>query len=366
MAMLTLGLLAMAPLAASEPAEVALYQCEPVASAPVLDGRLTDECWRDRPFLSGWYQYWTPVPKPPLLHTGARLCYDDRALYIGITLDDEQVDKIRATISGRDDPNTWQDDCVEIMVDPASSGTGYRKFTTNFLAARYDELATDAGVNAGWNAEGWQVRTSKGADGWAIEAMFPWVDLGAKPKLGDLWSFDLVRYGYSTGSFRGVTWSLGGSYASPQSFGYLRFGPMVVPDDAMLAQIARVAGRTKGARFRLLVQEYGLVLTYDAPRGWHQEEIVAWVRSALTVAARRLAEGEAAVARLGSADDRARLAAQLGETRAQLRALANMPGDAGGFSASAATQTRNAALAAARKADEVKWEALLLALVAAD
>lgn len=56
--------------------------------------------------MEGFYQYWSPTPKPPPLKTVAKLCCDDSALYIGIILYDEQVEKIKATIRNRDNPET--------------------------------------------------------------------------------------------------------------------------------------------------------------------------------------------------------------------------------------------------------------------
>jgi len=198
----------MAPLAlaggqapASGPATVALYLCEQCAQPPVADGRLDDLCWQGLPMTDAFYQYWTPIPKPPPLKTAARACYDDSGLYLGIALSDEHIGTLRAAIHDRDNPLTWTDDCVEIMVDPTNSGSSYLKFCTNLNAARYDERSADLVLDGGWNVEGWQVATSRNADSWTIEFALPWSDVGASPRDGDIWSFDLVRYSFSTGGF---------------------------------------------------------------------------------------------------------------------------------------------------------------------
>lgn len=344
--------------AVTELVNVSFYECRRCSSPPTLDGKLDDACWKNLPLMEGFYQYWTPTPKPPPLRTVAKLCYDDHALYIGITLYDERVEKIKATIRNRDNPETWTDDCVEIMVDPPNSGTGYFKFTTNFLAARYDEKTTNMVIDAGWNAEGWQVKTSKDESAWFIELFLPWSDLGAKPKDGDLWSFDLVRYGYSTGAFRGVTWSLGGSYAAPQNFGYLGFGQFTPLTDERLQRIAQAVSKTKGQRFRLLLSD--VVLTHE-PSGWTKQELRSWVAQAFNEVEKTLREAEIAIENIPVGDQRKRLETKAKEGRAKFNELAAR--QAQSLSPSAASILRENALALRREVAELKWDGLLWALV---
>ena len=345
-------------MAATEPVSASFYECCRCSSPPMLDGRLDDACWKNLPLMEGFYQYWSPTPKPPPLKTVAKLCYDDSALYIGIILYDEQVEKIKATIRNRDNPETWTDDCVEIMLDPYNSGTGYFKFTTNFSAARYDEKTTNMVIDAGWNAEGWQVKTSKDESAWYIELSLPWSDLGAKPKDGDIWSFDLVRYGYSTGSFRGVTWSLGGSYAAPQNFGYLGFGQFTPLTDERLQRIAPVIAKTKGQRFRLLLSD--VVLTHESS-GWTKQELRSWVAEAFSEVEKTLREAEIAIENIPVGDQRKRLEAKAKEARTKFNELKTPQEQS--LSPSAASVVRENALALRREAAELKWEGLLWALV---
>ncbi len=344
--------------AATEPISVSFYECRRCPSLPTLDGRLDDDCWQNLPLMEGFYQYWSPTPKPPPLRTVARLCYDDNALYVGIILYDEQVEKIKATIGNRDNPETWKDDCVEMMIDPHHSGTGYFKFTTNFLAARYDEKVTNMVIDAGWNAEGWQVKTSKDETAWFIELFLPWSDLGAKPKDGDLWSFDLVRYGYSTGAFRGVTWSLGGSYAAPQNFGYLGFGQFTPLTDEKLQRIAQVVSKTKGQRFRLLRPD--MVLTHE-PSGWTKQTLRSWVAEAFSEVEKTLREAAAAIENIPAGEQRKRLEIKAKEARVKFSELAAR--QAQSLSPSAASVLRENALTLHREVAELKWEGLLWALV---
>ncbi len=348
-------------IADSEPVDVSFYECAKCATPPTLDGKLDDLCWQGLPPMENFYQYWSPTPKPPPLKTAARVCYDDSALYLGITLFDDKVDRIKANIKNRDNPETWSDDCVEIMFDPHISGTGYFKFTTNFLCARYDEKVTDMVMDAGWNAEGWEVTTSKDGSAWYIEASFPWSDFGAQPKDGDFWAFDLVRYGYSSGSFRGVTWSLGGNYASPQNFGYLGFGGFSPPTKDGLDRMSTAFSKTKTQYFRLLLPD--LVLIHEATGGWSKSDLRSWLSDALEATARTVAEARTAVAGVPEGSDRTRLDANYRETSALLDELQSKFQRSQPLAPSTAMFLRENALALRQRADELKWEGLLFALV---
>jgi len=347
---------------AGQPAHVSFYECRKCQCPPTLDGRLNDACWQGLPVMRSFYKYWSPVPEPPQLKTTARLTYDQEGLYMGIALYDEHLESIRATVRNRDDPATWQDDCVEIMIDPQNSGTGYFKFSTNFLAARYDEKVVDMNVGGGeWNASGWKVCTSKDELAWYIEFYVPWNDLGVKPGEGDIWSFDLVRYGYSSGAFRGVSWSLGGSYAAPQNFGYLAFGRFLPVDEGTLQRIARTVSRTKGECFSLFLP--GLVLTHEPSGKWRKQALRSWAAEPLGEAEGLLSMAEAAAQAVSMAEERKRLVTRAGEIHARMEELRSGIESSEDVSASAASVARQRALDLRQEAAELKWDVLLMELI---
>jgi hypothetical protein len=344
----------------SEPRPVALYNVQRCTQPPVIDGDVhTDACWRDLPLADHFYQYWKPVPTRPPLRTRFRACYDDTALYLAITLEDEHMATLKAEIKDRDNPETWTDDCVEIMVDPFSTGDGYTKFTVNANAARHDQRASHLELNDGWSSENWRAAVRKYADEWTIEVSLPWSDLGAKPRDGDVWSFDLVRYSFSTGAFRGVTWSLGGAGAAPQNFGYLGFGRFDLGRKADCDRLARVAGKTKGRSFQ--IHQCAGVYVRDERGVWTRYDTQAWplgptrqAREALDEARRALEDLPEDEARGALETERAALGKRLREVE---HAAPEVPSASLGF------WCRQDAVALLREATELKWRCLLLNLV---
>ena len=213
--------------------EVSFYCPAPAKAAPVIDGELDDPCWRDAPDYTASYEYFKPDPGPGKLRNSFRIVYDRCGLYLGIVHYEPNMKTIRKTITNRDNPDLWTDDCAEIYIDPQGQGIGFCKFTVNALGTVSDVLRLDGNVTRDdWTAVGSVVRTKLKPDRWTIECFFPWEDLGAQAKPGDIWMFCHVRYAWSTGKFVGTTSSPGGNYAATGNFGYLYFtgGSGVDPD----------------------------------------------------------------------------------------------------------------------------------------
>lgn len=204
--------------------KLAFYGVQRTSCTATADGTLADDCWAQVPAATTYYEYWKPNPAIGALKGEFRMLYDDRGIYLKITNYDDHLDKLRASIIRRDDPELWTDDCAQLYFDPAATGVGFTSFTINSLGVQSDFRQQDTAVTlSDWSGTGWRAVTHKTANAWIIEAFFPWADLGKKASAGDVWMFDHVRYAYSSGKFVGVTWAPGGNYQTTSNFGYLYF-----------------------------------------------------------------------------------------------------------------------------------------------
>lgn len=216
--------------------QLAFYEVIPVDGKADVSGRLPEAVWEKIPRSDISYMYWKAEPVPGVLKSSFQMAYDKEGVYLRVTNYEDQMDKLRATISKRGNPNLWTDDCVEIYFDPSATGVGFMVFTINSLGAQNDRKQLDAAVSLPeWRGDNWQAWGSKKDNAWVVEAFFPFLDLGSKVIPGTIWMFNLVRYAYTTGKFQGTTWSPGGNYNRPGDFGYLYFG------DGKAASTERVA-----------------------------------------------------------------------------------------------------------------------------
>ena len=204
--------------------EVSFYCPVPAEKPPVIDGILDDPCWKNAEGYRATYEYFKPNPGPGQLKNTIKIVYDIHGLYLAIVNYETNVKGLRKHITDRDNPQLWTDDCAEIYFDPQAGGIGWRKFVVNALGVIGDVLRVDGSVlRDDWNGNGWMARTQINKDSWTIECFFPWEDLGATAKPGDIWMFCHVRYAWTSGKFIGTTSSPGGNYTSAGNFGYLCF-----------------------------------------------------------------------------------------------------------------------------------------------
>lgn len=258
---LLIGCLATMLAATSAPGQeiLAYYNVTPVSTAPVIDGKLDEPCWQAAETSDIYYKYLAQTPVKGELETAFKMVYDAKGIYLGISNYEKNLDKVKAKAMARDDGNLWYDDCAEIYFDPYASAIGFIKFAVNSIGTQWDMKRIDTAIElANWSGNNWTAATSKTADAWIIEAFFPWSDLGREAREGDVWRFTHVRYGWSTGNFKGVSSSMGGGYYATNRFGFLRFAGQAKPDQAAI-----VAMLSKSATPPWMVLLDGKIVRYD-------------------------------------------------------------------------------------------------------
>jgi hypothetical protein len=99
----------------------AIYGQEPivvqkVATPPVIDGKLDDEIWKTLPRYTDFKSYIPDFGSPVAFATFVMITYDKENLYIGFDCKDPEPEKLKATITARD--QIKNEDWVCINFDP--------------------------------------------------------------------------------------------------------------------------------------------------------------------------------------------------------------------------------------------------------
>ncbi len=204
------------------PAGRALSQSLPVvcvprlSKAPVIDGLLEENVWQEAAQVTIARDTRTgEVVSPP---AQAWLGYDDKALYIAFRCEEPLMKQIVMEHSGRDAEGIWQDDSVEVFIDPSGERRRYAHIIINAAGAMLDEIGT---------SEKWDSSASVGVKRydkeWKCELAIPWSDLkGAGFKIGEAMAINLCRnrYADSKASWRHAAWSATyGWFHVPERFG---------------------------------------------------------------------------------------------------------------------------------------------------
>ena len=201
-AVLATGLLLSAPRAGaaqtdSKPRDL---QARLVTTPPKVDGVLDDEAWAREPeALDPWMSYNPLRGEAEQQHTQVWVAYDSKAIYFAFKALDSEPDKIRTTISRRD--NVWSDDWVGVSLDSSRAGQIAYHMFVNPSGIQMDALQSsneDAAVDWVWQSAG-----KVDADGYTVEVRLPLESIrfrgGSDVRMGVLF--------YRRNSRMGTSWS---------------------------------------------------------------------------------------------------------------------------------------------------------------
>jgi len=157
-----------------------------LAAAPKVDGNVGEGEWAGATAVPAFFDLETHLLSPR--ETVAFLGYTDDALYIaflcfGPTPESEKRPK--------DGKGIWEDDAVEVLLDPGRTLSRHFQFIGNAEGSVWDSIGDDPS----WDAPGWRFATKPLPEGgWGAEFEIPFSSLGVgSPKPGDIWGLNLAR-----------------------------------------------------------------------------------------------------------------------------------------------------------------------------
>lgn len=232
--------------------DVPVYVCQKTTQAPVIDGVGDDAAWAAAPVIR-LVDVSSLSPREFERGTQVRMLWDDEALYVLFTAHDPDVWSTMATRDGA----LYNEEVVELFIDPDGDGRNYVEIEVNSLNTVFDLLVTRALRDGGQGLPEWSpasLRTAVGVVGtrnqpgdvdeaWVTEIALPWValrsdlldvpgDRSLPPRVDDSWRLNLYRYersrsdaGVATRTIEYSAWSPVGrvDFHVPERFGVVRF-----------------------------------------------------------------------------------------------------------------------------------------------
>jgi hexosaminidase len=201
------------------------------ASAPVIDGDLSDDAWRGAQRVEGFLALGADGAEPPV-QTSAAVMSDDQALYVAFTCPEPNIAGLRRD-SVTDDGGVWADDCVEVFLDTEKDEVGYVHLGVGAGGGKAAERRPGRQFYVNWYSSStqalrepqWLAATKVGNDLWTAEIRLPFDQVGEAPKPGKVWGVQLCRTRRAGGKEENSTWTYtdGDKYARPELFGSLVF-----------------------------------------------------------------------------------------------------------------------------------------------
>ena len=167
-------------------------QLPALSQQPLIDGLLTDVVWDQAARYSNFKTLKPDFGLPPSEKTIAFLAYDERNLYFAIQCFDREPEKIKATLSARDQNNG--DDWVAFCIDADNDEQAAFFFMTNPLGVQ-----ADGTLNASADPDilldmVWESAAQITADGYTVEMAIPFTNLRFPKKDTLVMGFKIARF----------------------------------------------------------------------------------------------------------------------------------------------------------------------------
>ncbi|MDQ1590294.1 MAG: hypothetical protein QOG71_921 [Pyrinomonadaceae bacterium] len=173
------------------PEKAAPVRIPRVERAPLIDGKMDDDIWRQAAVFKDFYQTSPGDNITPSQATEVYMAYDSRMLYIAFHAHDEPG-KVRATVAKRDDVLT-NEDSVRVLLDTFNDRRKAYVLVFNPLGVQQDGIRTEGqGVDFSFDL----VMESKGAltsDGYVVEAAIPFKSLKYESGRDKHWGIQIFR-----------------------------------------------------------------------------------------------------------------------------------------------------------------------------
>ena len=240
---------------------------------PKLDGALDDPIWEAAPSTGPFVETIGGARAP--VEATAKLLWDRRYLYVGVVVQDALL---RASDTEHD-AHLWEQDCVELMVDPGGKGEGYFEIQVSPRGVVFDTRYDRRRVPRPFGHVDWDSRVRVGvatrgnlgdrvADaGYTVEIAIPWQAFSSSegervaPSIGDEWRANLYVMDLGRDRQQAAAWSpVGtGDFHVPRRFGILAFEgtseemqgsnePKPLPPGRMPGELRRGSGFDPGVR----------------------------------------------------------------------------------------------------------------------
>lgn len=156
-----------------------------------VDGRLTEDVWRDAAKHSGFTQRFPKDGVKAELETRFAVLYDDSAIYVGVWADDPEPHKIRRLLTRRDIDSP--SDVIAVGIDSYHDRRTAFVFQLNAAGVQRDQiLFDDSKEDTTWDAV-WTGDAAITAQGWTAEFRIPLNQLRFPAVDAQEWGFQVVR-----------------------------------------------------------------------------------------------------------------------------------------------------------------------------
>ena len=170
-----------------------------IPTAPVMDGDLSDEVWRQARWHGRFVVHGTGR-EPASPTTSFAVLHDGRGLILAVKADEPELGKLKAAVTTRDG-QSWMDDAIEVFIDARGDARTHYHVAVNSRGVAYDARVVRGGgkQEPEWNADV-TVATAAGEGAWTVEMRVPFSCLSFGTEDPASWRLNVTRSRFVTGT----------------------------------------------------------------------------------------------------------------------------------------------------------------------
>ncbi len=183
-----------------------------LAKEPNLSGRMDDPAWAKAEASSRFLN--SISGDAAGAGTNIKCLLTRKHLVFGIRCDEPMMDSLKTNVTADGDPNTWNDDSVEIFLDAGANQARYLQVMVSAAGFGYSTWMPEGGAGLAP-----KIATSRRPDGWTVEVAIPLEAFGKTPATGQ-WGLHVCRNRKAARETSFWAW-VGSSNHTPARYGRL-------------------------------------------------------------------------------------------------------------------------------------------------
>jgi hypothetical protein len=167
-------------------------QATRITKAPVLDGQLNDDCWKDLPIFTDFETFQPVAGQKASQRSEVRLAYDNDAIYVAAYLFDTEPNKIDRQLYPRDGFSESDTDYFILGLDTYNDNQNAFRFNVSASGVQGDIRMSQTDFDDSWDAV-WESKTTMQKDGWSLEMKIPYSAIRFPNLEKQTWGVQFVR-----------------------------------------------------------------------------------------------------------------------------------------------------------------------------
>ncbi len=163
-----------------------------ISKAPVLDGQLNDDCWKNLPIYTDFETFQPVAGQKASQRSEIRFAYDDDAIYVAAYLFDTEPNKIDRQLYPRDGYSEDDTDYFIVGLDTYNDNQNAFRFNVSASGVQGDIRMSQGDFDDSWDAV-WESKTVMQKDGWSLEMKIPYAAIRFPNIEKQTWGVQFVR-----------------------------------------------------------------------------------------------------------------------------------------------------------------------------